>query len=472
MKKLLIANRGEIARRVIRSAKKMGIKTVAIYSDPDTASLHVQEADEAYRLPGITSSETYLQSDKILSIAHKASCDAVHPGYGFLSENSNFAIACQNNGINFIGPSPQAIDHLGSKTNARALAIESNVPILEGTNSGIKDIAQAMEIAEKIKYPVLLKAAGGGGGKGMRVVESAENFANALKMAQGESLASFGSDEVFLEKYITEPRHIELQVIADKQGNILVLGERECSIQRRHQKVIEEAPSVAIDNSIREKMIEAAKRLIQKANYFNAGTLEFLLDSDGNFYFLEVNTRLQVEHPVSEMVTGIDLVEQQLIVAMNGELTTKQQDLKLSGHAIECRICAEDVYDNFLPSIGTIKDLHEPSGTNIRVDSALYKGLQVTPYYDPMLAKLICWGETRQEAIELSLQALENYHIAGISTTIPFCKYVLQHTDFVSGGFSTNFVKKNWNEPEQNIDKNLLEKIAQAGILTYKNILK
>ncbi|QQS65641.1 MAG: acetyl-CoA carboxylase biotin carboxylase subunit [Chlorobiota bacterium] len=472
MKKILIANRGEIARRVIKSALSMGIKTVAVYSDPDTQSLYVQEADESYRLPGITSRETYLQSEKILSIAKKTGCDAIHPGYGFLSENAEFAQLCLDSNINFIGPSPEAIDHLGSKTNARLLAIENDVPVLPGTTRGVNSFKEAIEIANNINFPILLKAAAGGGGKGMRVVENEDELEVSLKMAQSESLSSFGSDEVFIERYITEPRHIELQVIADKLGNVLILGERECSIQRRHQKVIEEAPSVILTPDTRAKMIECAQRLIKGANYYNAGTLEFLLDTDGSFYFLEVNTRLQVEHPVSEMVTGIDLVKEQLLVAMGEEISVKQKDLIINGHAIECRICAEDVYQNFMPSIGLIRDLIEPVGENIRVDSSLYKGLDVTPYYDPMLAKLICWGENRETAIELSKKALNDFHIAGIKTTIPFCKYVLNHEDFVSGNFSTNFVKKNWLNVEQDIDMNSMLKISQAAIISYnKSIL-
>ncbi len=464
MKRLLIANRGEIARRVIRTARAMGIETVAIYSDADADSLHVAEADMSVRLDGLRPSETYLDMEKVIAAVRESGADAVHPGYGFLSENAEFARRCQEAGVTFVGPRPDAIEHLGSKTNARRLAIAAGVPVLSGTTAGITSLEEAREIADRIGYPVLLKAAAGGGGKGMRVVESPDKLEESIRMARGEAQSSFGSDEVFLEKYIIGPRHIELQVIADDTGNVAVLGERECSIQRRHQKVIEEAPSVAIDDTIRAAMFEAAERIVREAGYTNAGTLEFLLDRDGRFYFLEVNTRLQVEHPVTELVTGLDLVELQLRVARGEALEITTASIRRRGHAIECRICAEDVYQNFMPSIGTIRDLHEPVGDGIRVDSSLYPGMQVTLYYDPMLAKLITWGETREEAIATMLEALDRYHVAGVSTTIPFCRFVLHSDAFRSGDFSTGFVGEYWRGVEQQLDPELIRLAIAAGI--------
>ncbi len=470
MKRILIANRGEIARRIIRTARRMGIETVAIYSDADTASLHVAEADAAYRLEGVTPRQTYLDLDKVMEIAERSGADAVHPGYGFLSENPEFARRCAEAGITFIGPSADAIEHLGSKTNARRLAIASDVPVMPGTTDAITSINEAKEIAGRIGYPVLLKAAAGGGGKGMRVVEVPEKLEESLRMAQGESLTAFNSDEVFLEKYVLGPRHIELQVVADNHGNVAVLGERECSIQRRHQKVLEESPSVAVTDEIRARMFAAAERLVKAASYTNAGTLEFLLDERGDFYFLEVNTRLQVEHPVTEMVTGLDLVELQIRVASGEALEVTTGSIRRQGHAIECRICAEDVYQNFMPSIGVIRELKEPSGEHVRVDSALYAGMAVTLYYDPMVAKLITWGETRQEAIDRMLEALSEYHIAGISTTIPFCVHVLESPEFREGNFSTAYVRQHWVEPRQELSGELLELAVAAALRTDERI--
>lgn len=470
MNRLLIANRGEIARRIIRTAKRMGIETVAIYSDADTPSLHVREADHAYRLEGLTPRQTYLDLDRVMEIVKRSGADAVHPGYGFLSENAEFARRCAEAGVTFIGPSPEAIDRLGSKTAARRLAIASGVPVMPGTTDAITSIAEAREIADSIGYPVLLKAAAGGGGKGMRVVEMPDKLEESYRMAQGEAITAFNSDEVFLEKYVLGPRHIELQIVADHHGNVAVLGERECSIQRRHQKVIEESPSVAVNDDLRERMFASAERLVKAANYTNAGTLEFLLDEQGNFYFLEVNTRLQVEHPVTEMVTGLDLVELQLRVAMGEPLPVSTATIQRRGHAIECRICAEDVYSNFMPSIGTVRELHEPTGEHVRVDSSLYPGMPVTLYYDPMLAKLIVWGVTRDEAIKGTLAALENYHIAGISTTIPFCSYVLRSTEFREGNFSTNYVRQHWNDPVQELPPALLDLAIAAVVRTDERI--
>lgn len=470
MKKVLIANRGEIARRIIRTCHRLGVETVAVYSDVDARSPHVTEATEAFRLPGLTPAETYLRSDLILEIARSSGADALHPGYGFLSENGDFARACAERGITFVGPSPEAIDHLGSKTNARALAISAGVPVMPGTTSGVASLEEARSTADEIGYPVLLKAAAGGGGKGMRVVASADDLESGLRAAQGEARTAFGDDEVFVEKYVTDPRHIEIQVVADTHGNVLILGERECSIQRRHQKLIEESPSIALDEKTRQAMFEAASQLVAAANYTNAGTLEFLLASDGSFYFLEVNTRLQVEHPVTELVTGLDLVELQILVARGEKLPLSQSEVSFNGHAIECRICAEDSYDGFLPSVGWITSLHEPEGEGVRVDSSLFEGMEVSLYYDPMIGKLITYGGDRSEAIGRMLRALDSYHIAGVKTTIPFCRSVLQNDEFIRGDFSTGYVAKHWVDPVPSFDSERLAVAIKAAVRTREEI--
>ena len=442
--KILIANRGEIALRIIRTCKNMGIKTVAIYSEPDAASLHVQEADEAISIGGVTPRESYLVIEKVLAAAIETGAEAIHPGYGFLSENAVFAEAVKNANMVFIGPSAEAIQALGDKTAARELAIKSGVPISPGSDGAVSDISEIERIALEIGYPVILKAAAGGGGKGMRMVEKPEDLASSLKSAQSESLTSFGDDRVFIEKFIVNPRHIEIQIVADNFGTILYFPERECSIQRRHQKVIEESPSMAVTDEIRKKMGEAAARLVATSNYTNAGTLEFLLDSTGNFYFMEVNTRLQVEHPVTEMVSGIDLVEQQLKIAYNLPLEYKQQDIVAKGHAIECRICAEDVYSEFLPETGVVDYVRLPNGEGIRNDSALYDGYEVTVNYDSMVAKLICYSDSREKSIEKTIQSLDSYRLSGLKTTIPFCRFVLGSEPFKSGNYSTDYVSKHW----------------------------
>ncbi|MBC8145448.1 MAG: acetyl-CoA carboxylase biotin carboxylase subunit [bacterium] len=464
MHRILIANRGEIARRVIRTARSMGIATVAIYSDADTLSLHVAEADAAIRLEGVTPRETYLDIDKVLAAAKASGADAIHPGYGFLSENPQFAARCKTEGITFIGPSSEAIEMLGSKTSARRIAIEAGVPVMPGTTEAIRSVDEAIEVAERIGYPVLLKAAAGGGGKGMRVVESADRLDESLRMARGEAQTAFNSDEVFLEKYVLRPRHVEIQIIADASGNVLVLGERECSVQRRHQKVIEESPSPALNEALRQRMFDSARQLIAATRYTNAGTLEFLLDSDGNYYFLEVNTRLQVEHPVTEMCTGVDLVELQIRVARGETLAITTEQIVRRGAAIECRISAEDVHHNFMPSTGRIRELIEPVGDNIRVDSAMYAGMTVSLYYDPMLAKVITWGSTREEAIETMLDALDGLHIAGVSTTVPFCRFVLEHPAFTSGNYSTGFVDEHWTSHEIELGDETAQLAAAAAV--------
>lgn len=442
--KILIANRGEIALRVIATCKKMNIATVAVYSVPDAHALHVKQADEAIAIGGFTPRESYLVIDKIIQAAIDTGADAIHPGYGFLSENAVFAQAVADAGIVFIGPSPKAIYALGDKTAARALAIQSKVPISPGSDGAVSNLDEVITIASSIGYPVILKSAAGGGGKGMRMVEKEEDVLAALHGAQSEALHSFGDDRVFIEKFIVSPRHIEIQILADNHGKILYFPERECSIQRRHQKVIEESPSTAITPEIRSKMGEAAARLVAESGYTNAGTLEFLLDADGNFYFMEVNTRLQVEHPITEMVTRIDLVEHQINIAAGLPLSICQEDIYPLGHAIECRICAEDVYNDFLPETGIADAIILPEGEGIRNDTALFEGFEVSVNYDSMIAKLICYGSTREEAIEKSLKALDIYQVAGLKTTIPFCRFTIDSQAFRTGKYSTKFVELFW----------------------------
>ena len=465
--KILIANRGEIALRIIRTCKRMGIKTVAIYSEPDAASLHVKEADQAVNIGGVTPRESYLVISKVIAAALETGVEAIHPGYGFLSENAEFADAVKKANMVFIGPSPAAIHALGDKTAAREIAIKAGVPISPGSDGAVTDLSEVIKIAAEIGYPVLLKAASGGGGKGMRLVEKPEDLEAGLRSAQGEALTSFGNDRVFIEKFIVNPRHIEIQILADNQGNILYFPERECSIQRRHQKVVEESPSVAVTDEIRAQIGAAAARLVATSGYTNAGTLEFLLDSSGKFYFMEVNTRLQVEHPITEMVSGVDLVEQQLKIAFGFPLELKQSDIVAKGHAIECRICAEDVYSEFLPETGVVDYVRLPQGEGIRNDSALYAGYEVTVNYDSMIAKLICYGNTREEAIEKTIFALDDYRLSGLRTTIPFCRFVLSSEAFRSGKYSTHFVPEYWNDQ---IPKDLLAPLAAAAAIAKQHI--
>ena len=447
-KKILIANRGEIALRIIHTCRKMGITTVAIYSDADERSLHVQAADEAVPIGGFTPRESYLVIDKILQAAKQTGAEAIHPGYGFLAENADFARQVAKADLIFIGPSPEAIEILGDKTAARALAHKANVAFAPGSTGAVRSLEEVRTIAAEIGYPVLLKAAAGGGGKGMRIAASPEELESALAAAQGEALTAFGDERVFIEKYIQNPRHIEIQVVADTTGKVLYFPERECSIQRRHQKVIEESPSTAVTPELRQAMGEASARLVAEAQYHNAGTIEFLLDSDGSFYFMEVNTRLQVEHPITEMITGIDLVEQQLYVAAGQALTLQQEDIRPQGHAIECRICAEDVFNDFFPDTGTITFLQLPEAEHIRHESALYLGYESSLHYDPMVAKLIVGGATREEAITHAIQALDDYHIGGLNTTIPFCRIVIDSEPFRTGAYSTFYVQEHWQAPK------------------------
>ena len=440
--KVLIANRGEIALRVIRACRELGIATVAVYSDADRAALHVLHADEAYRLGPAPASESYLRGDLILEVARQTSADAIHPGYGFISENADFADACATAGVLFIGPPASAMRTLGSKTKARQAADAAGMPRVPGSVTGLADAAEAILVAAGIGYPVMLKAAAGGGGKGMRAVSRAEDLPAAFTAAGSEALRSFGSGEVYLEKLIERPRHIEIQLMADQYGNCLYLGERECSVQRRHQKVIEEAPSAVVSPSLRQKMGEAAARLALSAGYTNAGTVEFLVDAEENFYFLEMNTRLQVEHPVTELVTGLDLVHMQLRIAMGQPLALKQEDIHLRGHAIECRIYAEDPDNNFFPSPGLITLLQQPSGPGIREDCAVYPGWRVPLDYDPMLSKLVAFAETREAAIDRMLRALGEYVVGGIKTNIALFRRILLDPDFRAARIDTGYLER------------------------------
>jgi len=446
IKKVLVANRGEIAVRVVRACHELGLEVVAVYSDVDRTSLHIQLADEAYPLGGTKATESYLNQDKILEIAKKTSTDAIHPGYGFLSENPEFAQRVEQAGIAFVGPPSSAIRLLGDKTAARTLARKIGVPTVAGTTEAIQSEPDALQSAEALGYPILLKAAAGGGGKGMRIVRSREEFAGSLRAARSEAINAFGDDRVYMEKYVQQPRHVEIQVIGDQNGSVVYLGERDCSIQRRHQKVIEESPSPIMTGSLRTRMGEAAVKLVSAAGYWNAGTVEFLVDPDLNFYFLEVNTRLQVEHPVTEAITGIDLVKEQLRVASGERLSFSQSDVVLRGHAIECRIYAEDPENNFLPSTGRIIHYVPPEGPCVRVDNGVRQGDAVQVYYDPMLSKVITWAQTRSDAIQTMLRALLEFRVSGIKTTIPFCTFVLKNREFQSGKYDTHFVQTHFNQ--------------------------
>lgn len=447
MKKVLIANRGEIARRVIRTLKKMGIKSVAIYSDADEFSLHVLEADEAVHVGAGPSADSYLRQDLILDYCKKLNVDGIHPGYGFLSENAAFARKVTEAGMQFIGPSPEAMDLMGDKLTAKQAVKEYNVPLVPGIDRAVTSVEEAKEVAAQIGYPVLIKASAGGGGKGMRLVEDSSSLEENMRSAQNEARSSFGNDAVFVEKFVTKPRHIEIQVFSDRQGNDVYLFERECSIQRRHQKVVEEAPSSLLTPELRKEMGEAAVNVCKACNYEGAGTVEFLVDADMDFFFLEMNTRLQVEHPVTEEITGTDLVEWQIRVARGEELPLKQHELKINGHAMEVRVYAEDTLNGFTPDIGTLDRYRIPTGNGVRVDDAFAEGMDIPIYYDPMIAKLCVWGKDRETAIARSISAIDDYQISGVKTTLDFGKYVLKHPAFVSGDFDTNFVRHYFSDP-------------------------
>ena len=466
MRKLLVANRGEIAIRVMKTAHKMGIRTVAVYSTADRNAPHVKFADEAVWIGESPSKQSYLLGSKIIEVAKALNVDAIHPGYGFLSENSEFAQECESNNIIFIGPKSKAIEIMGSKLAAKDAVMKYNIPMVPGVDHAIIDIDEAKRTATSIGFPILIKASAGGGGKGMRVVEKESDFESQMNRAISEATAAFGDGSVFIEKYVASSRHIEIQIMADSHGNILYLFERECSIQRRHQKVIEEAPSSVLTPEIRKKMGEAAVLVAKSCDYLGAGTVEFLYDENDNFYFLEMNTRLQVEHPVTECISGVDLVEMQIRVARGEALTIKQEDLEIKGHAVELRVYAEDPMNDFLPSVGHLDVYQLPVGKGIRVDNGFEQGMDIPIYYDPMLSKLITYGKTREEAIELMIKAIDDYKIEGVQTTLPFGKFVFQHEAFRSGKFDTNFVKKYYSPEVLNDQK------AQEAEIAAKIALK
>lgn len=463
MDKILIANRGEIALRIMRSAREMGIKTVAVFSEADRDALHVRYADEAVCIGPAPSNQSYLVIDKIIDACKQTGAQGIHPGYGFLSENAAFARRVKAAGLILIGPSPEAMEIMGNKLSAKAAALKYNIPMVPGTDEAVSDVNDAKNRAIEIGFPILIKAAAGGGGKGMRVVEKADDFEEQMQLAVSEALSAFGDGAVFIERYVTSPRHIEIQVLGDTHGNIVHLFERECSVQRRHQKVIEEAPSSVLTEEIRAKMGKCAVDVARAVNYTGAGTVEFILDENLDFFFLEMNTRLQVEHPVSELITGIDLVKEQIKIARGEALSFKQEDLKINGHAMELRVYAEDPKNNFLPDIGTLQTYKTPKGKGVRVDDGFEQGMEIPIYYDPMIAKLITFGKDRAEAIARMIRAIDEYEITGIETTLPFGKFVMQHEAFASGNFDTHFVAK-YFKPEMLVSQNQ-EEAEIAAIL-------
>lgn len=475
IKKVLVANRGEIAIRVMRTCKEMGIKTVAVYSDADRNALHVRYADEAYYLGPPPSRESYLLGDKIIDICKAHQVDAVHPGYGFLSERSEFANALAQNGITFIGPSAHSMDLMGSKIASKQAVADFGVPLVPGLKEAIVDVEAAKIVASEIGFPVLIKASAGGGGKGMRIVNNVDEFESQMKMAQSEALSSFGDDSVFIEKYVAAPRHIEIQLMADNYGNVCYLFERDCSIQRRHQKLVEEAPSAVLSPELRKQMGEAAVKVAKAAKYSGAGTVEFLLDEKLNFYFLEMNTRLQVEHPVTELITGLDLVKEQIRVAEGHPLSFTQEDLTINGHALELRICAEDPSNGFLPDIGTLTTYRVPQGPGIRVDDCMEEGMEIPIYYDNMIAKLIVWADTRENAILKMKRAISEYKISGVANTLQFGSWVMDNEHFIKGNFDTKFIdnyfKPEYLLPESNqILEEALAIVATHVFLTQKHV--
>lgn len=467
MKKILVANRGEIALRVMKTAKKMGIRTVAVFSEVDRNAPHVRFADEAVCIGEAPSNKSYLRGDKIIEVAKKLNVDGIHPGYGFLSENADFAEAVENNGLIFIGPKSKAIRIMGSKLAAKEAVKKYDIPMVPGIDEAITDVKKAKEIAKEIGYPVLIKASAGGGGKGMRIIEKEADLESGMQRAISEATSAFGDGSVFVEKYVTSPRHIEVQVMADTHGNVLHFFERECSIQRRHQKVVEEAPSSLLTPELRQEMGIAATKVAKSCDYVGAGTVEFLMDADLNFYFLEMNTRLQVEHPVTEMITGVDLVELQIKVARGEVLPLKQEDLRITGHAMELRVYAEDPLNDFLPSVGNLEVYKLPKGEGIRVDNGFEEGMDIPIYYDPMLSKLVTYGKTREESIELMLEAIRKYKIEGVQTTLPFGSFVMAHEAFRSGNFDTHFVKDHYS-PEKIKAKAEVEAEVAALMALYQ----
>ncbi|MBB2151545.1 acetyl-CoA carboxylase biotin carboxylase subunit [Pedobacter gandavensis] len=470
MKKILIANRGEIALRIMRSAREMGIKTVAVYSEADRTALHVRYADEAICIGPAASNQSYLRGDKIIEASKITGADAIHPGYGFLSENAAFARLVKASGLILIGPTPEAMEIMGNKLSAKAAALKYQIPMVPGTEEAITDVEEAKSRAVEVGFPILIKAAAGGGGKGMRIVEKVADFEEQMQLAVSEATSAFGDGAVFIERYVSSPRHIEIQVLGDTHGNIIHLFERECSVQRRHQKVIEEAPSSVLTEEIRAKMGKCAVDVARSVNYVGAGTVEFILDENLDFFFLEMNTRLQVEHPVTELITGLDLVKEQIKIARGEVLSYRQEDLKINGHAIELRVYAEDPENNFLPDIGTLEVYETPKGNGVRVDDGFEQGMEIPIYYDPMIAKLITYGQTREEAMERMVRAIDEYHITGIKTTLGFGKFVMQHEAFKSGDFNTHFVSKYFSPDRmKQTDENEALMAAVMAAITYKN---
>ncbi|REL38328.1 acetyl-CoA carboxylase biotin carboxylase subunit [Rhodohalobacter sp. SW132] len=465
IKKVLVANRGEIALRVMRTCYEMGIRTVAIYSTPDAKAPHVKFADESVWVGEAASSESYLDMDKVIGAAKQTDADAIHPGYGFLSENGEFSNRVKDEGIIFIGPSAESMRLMGDKTAARDLMGKAGVPCPPGTKDAMEDVEKALSVARNVGFPVLIKAAAGGGGKGMRIVHDEKDFTASVKSAQSEARNAFGDDRVYVEKYLEEPRHIEFQILADRDGNTVHLFERECSVQRRHQKVIEEAPSSLLTSKLRDEMADAAVKAAKACNYEGAGTIEFLVDKHQKFYFLEMNTRLQVEHPVTEMITGIDLVRAQIEIAEGKPLPFQQNDIQKNGHAIECRVYAEDPSDQFLPSTGTLTRHRIPAGAGVRVDSGVEEGGEVTINYDPMISKLSVHSATRKLAIKKMLRALHEYEISGCRTTIPFCEFTLKHDAFSSGQYDTHFVKDHFDPVKETMFEKVNELDALAASL-------
>lgn len=467
MQKILVANRGEIALRVMRSAKEMGIKTVAVYSEADRTMPFVQYADEAVCIGPAPSAQSYLRADKIIEVAKQLNVDGIHPGYGFLSENADFSRAVTEAGLTFIGPSAFSIETMGSKIAAKQAAQKFDVPMVPGTDKPLKDATEAKEIAEKVGYPILIKASAGGGGKGMRVVNSADELEEQMRMAKSEALSAFSNDDVFIEKYVGSPKHIEIQLLGDQHGNYVYLFERECSIQRRHQKLVEEAPSSCLTKDIRKAMGESAVNVARSCKYHGAGTVEFLVDDDLNFYFLEMNTRLQVEHCVTEYVTGVDLVKEQIRVARGEKLSFSQEDLNINGHAIELRVCAEDPLDNFVPDTGKLEIYIRPQGNGVRVDDGYEQGMDIPIFYDPMIAKLVVWGKDRNEAIDRLCRAVDEYKIKGIKTTLQFGKWAVRQPAFVEGKYDTNFIGKYYKPEYLKADNKEEEAVAAAlaGVL-------
>ena len=465
-KKVLVANRGEIAVRVLRACRELGLHTVAVYSDVDRNALHVRYADEAYCIGPAPARESYLRIDRIIDVAIRAKAEAIHPGYGFLAENDHFARACADAGIVFIGPPPQAMQAMGDKIEARRTVSKQGVPVVPGTYEPLRD-DEMIAAANQVGFPLFVKASAGGGGKGMRRVEKIEELANAITRARSEAESAFGDGTLYLERIVKPARHIEFQILADTRGNVIHLGERECSIQRRHQKMVEESPSVALDDKLREKMGKAAVAAAKAAGYVNAGTIEFLLDKDRNFYFLEMNTRLQVEHPVTELVTGTDIVKEQLRIASGRPLSYQQKDVQQRGWAIECRITAEDPHNGFLPSTGKIISLHEPTGPGVQLESALYEGFEVSLYYDPLIAKLCVWGQDRATAIMRVKRALGEYKILGIATSIPFHQRLFQSTSFIGGHFDTTFLDERFTMEQGGSGEKERAAAIVAALLTH-----